>query len=106
VDYTPKEKEFKAMLRKLVRIAEDDGIITSSEAELLNDIRITVEKYQEALTQAEQDNVITDDEYLVLKNIEDSILQKTFILIEQDEKLDQDSRKMVEKLFDVLMNIL
>ena len=94
------------MLRKLVRIAEDDGIITSSEAELLNDIRITVEKYQEALTQAEQDNVITDDEYLVLKNIEDSILQKTFILIEQDEKLDQDSRKMVEKLFDVLMNIL
>lgn len=106
MEFGEKRDLFDQMMDDLVKIAERDGVITNEEAKVLKKIRISVEEFQSAVDKAQEDGIITDKERLLLQNIEDQLLQKTFSMIERDEQLDEDTKEIIESLFNVLMSTL
>jgi hypothetical protein len=106
MEYQERNNHLQRMLNILRQLAEEDGVISPQEAEVLKQANITVDLYDLALTKALEDGIITSEEMEKLKFIENTMLTTTFDLIEQDSELDNDAQELVKIFFDTLMNIM
>lgn len=106
MEFSEKNNQLQRMVDVLRQRAEEDGVISTPEAQVLKNVNITVDLYDLALNKALEDGIITTDEVEKLRFIENTMLSTTFNMIERDSELDTDAKELVKILFDTLMNIL
>ena len=91
-----KEMDFMNIVDELQVIAEEDGTVTKEEASFLKKLEENVRKFKQAILEAEQDEVISDDEFHDLVLLRDSILADAINFNPESDDLE----KMVNTLYE------
>lgn len=92
------EDIFKETIASLLKIAERDGVITSEEFELLEQVRVDADSYSMNLIDAKSDGVITEEEATRLAKLRNQILERAQIVAEIDGVLSDDEKVILNTL--------
>ncbi|MCY3412312.1 MAG: hypothetical protein INQ03_11815 [Candidatus Heimdallarchaeota archaeon] len=92
------EDLFKETIKKLLEVAEKDGVITSEEFEVLEQIRVDADSYAVNLEEAKSDGTIDDTESEKLSRLRDQILERAEIVANIDGTLSDDERALLNTL--------
>jgi sporulation protein YlmC with PRC-barrel domain/tellurite resistance protein len=86
------------IIRELLITAGNDGKISPEEQALINQVRVDLGTYNEALEEALEDGVITAAELKNLEKIKDQLILNAVNLANQDNKIDSDESALIRKL--------
>lgn len=95
------DKLFK-LINDLKEIMNADNKITKDEKNILDKVTSDVDTFNKAYKNAMDDNVITNDEYVMLAALWDKIYDESYKVAMTDSKLSDDEAAMVFKVFDAL----
>ena len=101
---TEKITELQNILTQIFIQAEEDGIITKEEKELLNQIKIDLQEYNSLLKNALEDGVITEDEEKMLHQFKKKLLKSAYDLSRKDNLIDKDEREIISLLVKLLIH--
>ena len=96
--------ELQNILTQIFILAEEDGIITKEERDLLNQIKIDLKKYNELLQQALEDDIITEEEQKTLHQFKKKLLKSAYDLSRKDNIIDRDEREIISLLVKLLIH--
>ena len=94
--------DIEKLYQKLIDTANKDGIITSDEQKLIDNIRKNIEKYSKILNESYADNIITADEQNDLYTFRKKIMEEALIIAKQDHKITQDEFSLLRCIKDIL----
>lgn len=89
-------------IKQLMEIAEKDGIVTTEEREIIEQVKFDSDVYQLMLNDAYEDDVISEAERANLEKLKDMILQRAEIVANLDDVITEDEQNLLEKLSEVL----
>ena len=86
------------VLRDLMITANKDGKITDDEKALIDSVSVDLNTYQQAVTKALEEGVITEQQQQSLDSIKDQILRNMYHVASKDKKITSDERALIEKI--------
>ncbi len=89
---------FKSTIKELLDIAEKDGVISSEEFELLEQVRVDADSYAVHLAEAKSDGIITAEEEERLSKLKQQILDRAEIVAKIDGHLSDDEKALLTTL--------
>lgn len=92
------DKIFKETIKGLLDIAEMDGVITSEEMEILEQVRIDADSYSVNLAEAKSDGIITGEEAIKLERLKKMIIDRAEIVANIDGNLSKDEKDLLTTL--------
>ncbi len=99
---TVTENEFDDVVKALLKTAETDGKVSSEEMEIINQVKIDVNAYQNALDLALDDGILTTDELQILGKLKQNIMDRVYVVANIDGEIDADERSLIHRLADIL----
>lgn len=96
------DKKIKAMLKAVTDMAKADNKITPEEAEIINSIHVNVMIYDQALDNALDDGIITQDEKETLEALKMQILNDAWSIAEISDGVNDDELKLLDVLLKEL----
>lgn len=97
-DVDKRLEKIKGAIDKMVKKAEEDGIITDNEAKIIESAKNVLNEYKEMVTKAKEDNVITQDELNTLIDLEEKLISESYFEAMDDEDLDKDEMTLLKTL--------
>ena len=99
------ENPIADVMRRLIEVAEADGIVTDEEAAILSQIEVTLERYNYALKQALEDKVITKEESRKLMKLRNEVARAAREQSKWDGYISEDEEALVEAAVKLLREL-
>ena len=93
-----KQNQLQKIIRIITRTAKADGKITAEEQEILESIQINVLVYDQALEDALDDGIITDEENETLQGLKHQILNDAYEIAEVSQGVSDEEIKLLQIL--------
>jgi len=93
---------FTETIKTLMEVAEQDGIVTKEEKEIIEQVKFDSDVYQLMLNDAYDDDVITEKELENLKKLKELILSRAEVIASLDDIVSEDEQNLLTKLSEVL----
>ena len=98
-------KKIRDVIQLLFKKAEEDGIITKDEKQIIDSVELSVEHYEEELEKALEDGVLTEDEIYLLVSLKKDILIDAWDKAEDDWELSKEEEELIIVLQIFLANL-
>ncbi len=92
------DETFSQIIEHLTKLAKADGKITEEEEALLIEAQVSLMMYDEALSDALEDGIITDEEKELLEGLKEQAIQTSWELAKETAGISDDELKMLEIL--------
>lgn len=93
-------------LQEMAKVAKENGTITYQEFEIMKQVRYDVSEYQNALTRALDDGIITSEENQMLAKMKDDILQNVITVANFDKVVDDEEEGLIKKITQIVNEYL
>ncbi len=93
------------ILQKIIEKAEEDGLITMEEQELINVLDITFRDLDQAIKNALEDHYLSKQEELVLREKRAKIIDEAWEVISKDNVISEDEAILIRTLLQLIKNI-
>ena len=90
---------------KLINTALEDGAISAEEMRLIKDIITNYESYTKLMENAIEDGYISFEEKIALFKARKNILDKAFLVANDDYKITRDEYALLETVLDIISHI-
>lgn len=94
------------IIKSLWDVANSDGNITPQEEKLIKQIQIDIEIFYRSLQSAKRDNVLSQGELVVLRQLKGDILQRVRQIAFADGVLEEEEEALIAELDKQLTNLL
>jgi hypothetical protein len=98
MDVDNQENRLQEIIKSITSAARADGKITDEEAELLESVQINVLIYDQALEDALDDGIISDEENDTLNGLKHQILNDAYDIANISEGVSEDEIKILQVL--------
>ncbi|MCE7737534.1 MAG: hypothetical protein GPJ54_21770 [Candidatus Heimdallarchaeota archaeon] len=95
-------EQFETTMKEMWMVAMKDGIITTEEREILNQVRIDADEYSMILTECMADDMITKEEFDKLELLKKQIIDRATIMAKIDDNFSDDERALISKLTELV----
>lgn len=85
-------------IKELMEVANKDGIVSSDELEIINQVKVDLDSYDLHLKEAQKDGFIDDEEMIVLEKLRNLIIERADIIASVDGKLAEDEKELLKSL--------
>lgn len=96
------ENLFQMTIRELMEAAQKDGVITSEEKDIIDQVRVDADSYNMMLEESLSDGTINDYEAEKLGDLKQMILDRAELIAKVDGELDNDEQQLLKKLSEIL----
>lgn len=93
-----KEDLMDSTIKELMEVANKDGIVSSDELEIINQVKVDLDSYDLHLKEAQKDGFIDDEEMIVLEKLRNLIIERADIIASVDGKLAEDEKELLKSL--------
>lgn len=91
-------QRIKTAIEKIIEKANDDGVITEEECNIIKAAKEGFSKYMELLSSSMEDGIIDQDEMNRLIDLEEKIMSDTYFVAMQDDNLSFDEMILLKTL--------
>lgn len=95
-------KRIDNFIDNITELADGDGVVTSDEQALLDEIFEVLGDYRQLLFDVMDDGVISEDERKQIKNFQDTTLNLINSQALKDGIISEDEEKIIDSLFSFL----
>ncbi len=85
-------------IKELMEVASKDGIISSDELEIINQVKVDLDSYDLHLKEARKDGFVDEEELKVLETLRNLIFERADIIASVDGKLADDEKALLGSL--------
>ena len=96
---------FSELYKKLVSKAQEDGVITEEESNILESVKLAGAEYDQYLAKASDDGIIDEEESAKLKTLRTQMLDAVRAEAQKDYKVSDDERAMLSTFVKILKNL-
>ncbi|MCY3413199.1 MAG: hypothetical protein INQ03_16285 [Candidatus Heimdallarchaeota archaeon] len=90
---------------RLVKKAEQDGIISREEQNLLNRVKMTTMKFKQYYEKAKEDEIIDADESAQLEQWKKDVLLQAWDEADKDQEIQKDEAALLNLLLRLVKNL-
>ena len=90
---------------KLVQKALEDGTISKDEQAILDKVELELEAYEDLLKNAMNDRIISEDESKVLRRTRAQMLDKVWLVADEDQQINEEEANLLNLLLKLLRNM-
>lgn len=90
--------KIQTAIENIVSKAEEDGIVTTEEANILKTAKNNLKEYEKMVEDALDDGIITQDEQNILTDLEEELLSDTYFTAMEDNIIDKDEMLLLKTL--------
>ena len=98
-------KKIRDVLLLLFNKAEEDGLISEDEKQIIDSVELSVERYEKELEKALEDGILTEDEIFLLVSLKKDILLDAWNKAEDDWQLSKEEEELIVLLQVFLANL-
>jgi hypothetical protein len=93
------------VLLLLFNKAEENGLISEDEKQIIDSVELSVERYEKELEKALEDGILTEDEIFLLVSLKKDILLDAWNKAEDDWQLSKEEEELIVLLQVFLANL-
>jgi len=98
-------KKIRDVILLLFNKAEEDGLISEDEKQIIDSVEISVERYEKELEKSLEDGVLNEEEISLLSTLKKDVLLDAWDKAEDDWHLSRDEEKLIVLLQVFLANL-
>lgn len=98
MNYMISDSDFHKIILDLFRVAKRDGIITESEAAIIENVQLNMDKLNQMISQAEEDGFITVEEMDKLHKMKELISMQAYETALQDNVITSHEEALLKTL--------
>ncbi|MHA2092673.1 MAG: hypothetical protein ACW98K_17650 [Candidatus Kariarchaeaceae archaeon] len=91
-------EKIQQAIENIVSKAEEDGIVTTEEANILKAAKDNLKEYELMVEDAMDDGIITQDEQNILIDLEEKLLSDSYFTAMEDNVVDKDEMLLLKTL--------
>ncbi len=93
-----KEDLMNSTIKELMEVASKDGIVSSDELEIINQVKVDLDSYDLHLKEAKNDGFVDEEELKVLETLRNLIFERADIIASVDGNLSDDEKSLLSSL--------
>lgn len=98
----PHSLDHKDIYETLINIANENGIVSSDEQNMLEKINEDIEKYFEVLDNSYEDDIITSEEQHKLYQMRKNILDSALAVAKEDDEVSQEEFALLQAVKSII----
>ena len=95
----------ETICNKLLEIAKANGIVSADESNILDSVRMDIQKYYTVLDESYKDNIITADEQHQLYEIRKEILEDALKIAKSDSRITREEYNLLRAIRDIILDL-
>ena len=93
------------LMAKLNEVANQDGVVSDDEAQLMKTVKGFIEQYQNYKTITQEDGVIDEEERKKLKEMRKWILEGAWVEAQEDGFISKEESELIATIYDHLKTV-